>query len=112
MLEKLTEQTAAAKDGAKAVGELLLELCADDTYAAELVEQDLDNPGMSLDRCFEKMRNAAQKKQKGGCYYMPPKEAEKMVREFYGIPEKRKAAPKVEPQTPAGILDLADLLEL
>ena len=108
MLEKLKEQMEKCKFGGEAVGTVLLKLCEGDHAAAQLVEQDLENPDMSLHKCLETMRQIAKKKQKAGCYYMPPEEAEKIIREFYGIPAAPQAAAMVPEDS--GILDITDLM--
>lgn len=111
MLEKLKEQIENGSDEIKAVGEILMALCQTDA-AAELVEQDLEKPELSLDKCFLTMRATARKKQKSGCYYMPQEEIERIIRKFYGIPEEKPEPPKAGRQVKTGIIDLADLLEL
>jgi len=108
MLEKLKEQMENCQFGGEAVGTVLLKLCEGDPAAARLVEQDLENPDMSLDKCLETMRQTAKKKQKAGCYYMPPEEAEKIIREFYGIPSAPRPAATVPKDS--GILDITDLM--
>lgn len=114
MLDNLKEQMKNGDSQIKAVGEILKEACESNQAVADLVEQDLEKPEMSLKKCFEKMRETAKKKQKGGCYYMSPAEAEKIIREFYGLPMHRDEPKKMEAPAPSttGILDLADLLEL
>lgn len=109
MPENLKTQIEKGEAHIKAVGQILLGLCEADAHIARLVEQDLENPDMSLEKCFAKMREIAQKKQKNNCYYMLPEEAEKTIRDFYGIPE-RKAGTASQHQTE--ILDLADLMDL
>lgn len=111
MLEKLKAQIEKGDGTIKAVGEILMRICETNQAAAEIVEQDLGNPDMSLEKCFAKMRETAQKKQKNSCYYMPHEEAEKIIREFYGIPERTKKAGATH-QHQAEIIDLADLLDL
>ena len=112
-MKKLEEQMKSGDSQIKAVGKLLRSACEADKAAAERVEQALKKPEMSLQRCFERMRETAKKKQKEGCYYMSPTEAEKIIRGFYGIPGKKVNPQKPEQTAPpsSGILDLADLLE-
>lgn len=39
----------------------------------------------TLAALYAKMRSVAEKKKQGNCYFMPPVEAEAIMREFYGI---------------------------
>ena len=113
MLNELERQMKSGDPQIQAVGELLRSACEADPADAERVEQALKKPEMSLQKCFERMRETAKKKQKEGCYYMSPAEAEEIIRGFYGIPGKKVKPRKPEPAAPpsSGILDLADLLE-
>lgn len=111
MLEKLKKQIEKGDDNIKKVGQILLEICEANRTAAEIVEQDLENQDMSIEKCFAKMRETARKGQKGGCYYMGDAEAEKIIREFYGIPKQPKKA-RVTSQHRTEIIDLADLMDL
>ena len=95
------------------VGEQLKEICTADPYCAELVEKDLDNVGMSIRKAEKKIEAWADdchKKNKGNCVCVPPNVAERIIREFYGLPlepaTKAKAVQPVEPDTPA-VLDLS-----
>lgn len=116
MMEKLKAQIVKAEGGPKGVGQLLLEICKKEPAAVEIVEQDLENSDMSIEKCFLKMQNAARKKQKEGCYYMPPEEAEAIIREFYGIQglakEDREEKAGEAEDSSSGILDIADLMDL
>lgn len=92
------------------VGEQLKDICRSDLHCAELVLQDLENASMSIVEAEKKIRAYADKqKRSGNCVCVPPNVAEKIIREFYGLPEVG-AAP--EPAAPTlRLLDLSDLLD-
>lgn len=91
------------------VGEQLKDICRSDPHCAELVEQDLENASMSIVEAEKKIKAYADKqKRTGNCVCVPPNVAEKIIREFYGLPEAG-AAP--EPATPTlRLLNLGDLI--
>lgn len=92
------------------VGEQLKDICRSDPHCAEIVEQDLENTSMSIIEAEKKIKAYADKqKRTGNCVCVPPNVAEKIIREFYGLPEAG-AAP--EPATPTLLLlGLGDLLD-
>ena len=102
------------------VGEQLKDICAVDPACAELVTQDLENKDMSLEKATGKIKDYADelhKKQKGSCVCVPPNEAERIIREFYGLPAAsapRLSIVKPEPDPVAEAeddgLDLFDFL--
>lgn len=70
------------------VGEQLKDIIGNDEHLAELVVQDLKNADMSLAKCEAKIHARADElhKQHGGnCACVSPAEAEKIIREFYGL---------------------------
>jgi len=69
------------------VGEQLKDICHADPGCAELVDKDLDNPAMSIVEAEKKIKAWADKNKKGNCAVVPPNVAEKIIREFYGLPE-------------------------
>lgn len=75
------------------VGEQLKEICSREPLAAELVDKDLDVKEMSLEECEKKIRKWADSHKKGNCAVVPPNVAEKIIREFYGIPMAGKNNP-------------------
>lgn len=93
-----------------AVGEQLKEICRFTRGAAELVARDLDAAEMSIAECEKKIKAFADKRHRkhgGNCAYVSPKEADGIIREFYGIPEEEaylKATPK------ADFIDLDDFI--
>ncbi len=70
------------------VGEQLKDIMGNNEHFAELVLQDLKNPDMSLEKCEKKIKARADelhKQHSGSCACVSPAEAEKIIREFYGL---------------------------
>lgn len=84
------------------VGEQLKEMLRKEPELEELLAHDLTVTGMGIADCEKKIRTYAMA-HGGGC---PPDVAEKIIREFYGLPEKKAAQEK----RPDGIVSLLDLL--
>lgn len=98
------------------VGEQLKDICAADPNCAELVAQDLENKDMTLEKAAGKIKAYADelhKKRKGSCVCVPPNEAERILREFYGLPAA--SAPRlsiVKPEPESVVVPEADGLDL
>lgn len=115
ILEKAIER---AGNCARTIGEILREVGRISPQAAQLIEEDLANPEMSLGKCADALKRHAQKHQKNSCWSCavfgvdPENEAVKVILDFYKIPGEwltGSAAP--EPAKPAGgKIDLLDLL--
>lgn len=113
-----------ANSDARAIGEILLEVGKMSPQAAKLIEEDLENPEMGLDKCFQALREFARSNQNKGCWSCcvfgidPENEAVAVILDFYKIPPEwlTDAAPKEEPdEIPVyaqggGKIDLLDLL--
>ena len=104
VFEKIeAQQTGQEHSPAWMVGEQLKDICAADPHCADLVLQDLENREMSLQKAADKIKAFADelhKKQKSDCICVPPNEAERIIREFYGLPassEPRISIVKKEP---------------
>ena len=91
-LEEALERVKGKNPNAWAVGGILRELCRMSDRVCELVEQDLDNPEMDLEICFEALKEHARKHQTGGCWacpvfeITPENEAVKVILDFYKVP--------------------------
>ena len=70
------------------VGEQLKELLQAEPQWADMVERDLQNKDQSLEAVAKKIRDLAKKNKVGSFGCVTPMEAEKIIRETYGIPEK------------------------
>lgn len=110
-LEIITKAQKGLEDtDAFAVGEQLKEICRD-AACAELVAKDLDMKGMGLPDCAAKIKAYADKHRMKGsnCVCVPPDVAERIIREFYGLPGRgQEAAPQPAPRS--DFLDLEDFL--
>ena len=79
------------------VGEQLKDILRDEPQLAELVCQDLDNPEMKLEMCealIEAKADEKHKKSGAGSVCITPKEAEAIIRKFYGLNDKRAGTPE------------------
>lgn len=92
------------------VGQQLKDICKDKACAA-IAAEDLKNKSMGLKAAAGRIKAWAdeQHRKKGGsCICVPPDVAEKILREFYGLPDampEDQAEPVAEPTAP--VLDLA-----
>ena len=114
-LETLITEQQKGKKGKPAwmIGEQLKEIAAREPVSAELLERDLQIPEMTLDKAADKLKDYADENhQRERVFCVTPDVAEKILREFYGLPERDKLA---EPgAAPAGKpkihVDLADYM--
>lgn len=122
-LQKIREAVQAAEGNARQMGEVVLMIAQADEHAAEVIAADLDNPEMSLDKCFAALRAYAQKHQKNYSWccvcnrFEPDNPVIQVVAEFYKVPLDgvQPAAEPMETETQALTaepeeLDLMDLL--
>lgn len=65
-LHKIKAAVDAAKGNARQMGEVVLMIAQADEHAAEVIAADLDNPAMSLQKCFDALYAYAKTHQKGG----------------------------------------------
>ena len=87
-------------------GEQLKDIIKDTPGAAEIVLKDLDVKEMSITECEKKIKALADKRHKehkGSCAFVSPKEADEIIRKFYGIPVAAE-------NTAAENIDLDDFL--
>lgn len=95
------------------VGEQLKDIIRDDASMQEIVDKDLDVKELSLEKAAGQIKAYADKQpRKGSCVCIPPNVAEKIIREFYGLPEAKAAvaAPVTEQAAEPGFLSLDDYL--
>ena len=96
------------------IGQQLIDMIKAEGRIAPIIEEDLKNPDMSLEKCADAMKKHADQihtKTKGHCVCITPAEAEKVIRKFYGLPDpSEEAAPEPEPEKDTGILSLEDFL--
>lgn len=119
-VEVLEKAIRKAKGNARVVGKLLREICAASPRAAALIEQDLANPELSLDGCWQALKAHAKKHQSDGFWGCavfgadPENEVVKVVLKYYKIPVEWLGGGSTEtaaqPSAPAAPLDLMSLL--
>lgn len=70
-----------------AVGEQLKDICRD-PECARIASEDLENENMGLKACAAKIKGYADAHRIKGAHFSftPPKEADRIIREFYGLP--------------------------
>ena len=73
---------------AHTVGEPLKDILRDQPTAAGIVLLDLANAGMGIVDCEKKIAAYASKHREGSAGCCPPQEADRIIREFYGIPAR------------------------
>ena len=69
------------------VGEQLKDICLREPRSAELIAQDLEVEKMSITEAEKKIKAFADSHKTGSFACVTPVEAEKILREFYGLPE-------------------------
>ena len=117
-MDRIRDEMAASKEsGVQAVGEMVTAALREHPEYAEAIQAA--GRDRTLAGLFKKMYGIAAKKQKDRFYYMPPDEAEALMREWYGIKDGEGtgnreqgtgiAAAAASAQAPAEI-DLGDLL--
>ena len=94
------------------IGEQLKEIAEREPLSAELLERDLEIEEMNLEAAekhFQEYADRNHGKAKALC--ITPKVAERLLREFYGLPIPEENAPeKKEADSSAGYIDLSSFL--
>lgn len=106
-LEKITAQQPKERTAVWMVGEQLKDMLRAEPHMAEIVAQDLDIKEMSLADCEKKIKKYADEHKTGNFACVIPSEAEQIIREFYGLPEKG-AEPAPVFSTAGNVLRLED----
>ena len=107
---ELIERQQKGMDGTAVwmVGEQLKDICHREPDCEAILAEDLQNPDMCLAKAERKIEAYAKAHKKGNVGCCPPQEAEKILREFYGLPGAGDA-PSPSPAS-GKILSLADLM--
>ena len=94
------------------IGEQLKEIAEREPLSAELLERDLEIEEMNLEAAEKHFQEYADKNHgKAKAFCITPKVAEKLLREFYGLPIPEENAPeKKEADSSAGYIDLSSFL--
>lgn len=86
------------------IGEQLKDICRDEPACGAILLEDLQNPDMGLAAADKKLYEYGKSLCKGRSGVgISPKAAEKVLREFYGLPEAGEA-PKAQPMKAAPVL--------
>lgn len=102
-LKKITAQQPEQRTPVWMVGEQLKDMLRAEPQLAEIVSQDLDVKEMSLAACENKIKEYADKHKMGNFSCVIPSEAERIIRDFYGLP-----APGEIPAPSGKVLHLED----
>ena len=82
--EKLDPESCAFE-----IGEQLKDICRRDPACEAILLEDLQNPAMDLNAADKMLYDWGKKQAKGkGGYGISGRQAEKLLREFYGLPEQ------------------------
>ena len=88
-IAKLKEQQAGVQERSPQwmVAEQLMEICEAEPESAELIAQDLDN-GMNITEAEKKIKAFADKHKANNFACVTPREADRILREYFGLPER------------------------
>lgn len=106
----IADQQAKAPEGSDVwmVGEQLKDICRREPACVPILAEDLGNKDMGLLAAAGKIKGYADQHHGSlKCYCVSPWQAEKILREFYGLPEAGAAAPAPD----SLVLDFASFLE-
>ena len=94
------------------IGEQLKEIAEREPLSAELLERDLEIEEMKLEAAEKHFQEYADRNHgKAKAFCITPKVAERLLREFYGLPIPEENAPeKKEADSSAGYIDLSSFL--
>ena len=107
-IEKITAQQPKERTAVWMVGEQLKDMLRAEPQFAEIVLQDLENESMSITHCEKQIKAYADKHRKGNSSCTPPVEAERIIREFYGLSDAPAAVAAPVGSGSAKIVNLAD----
>lgn len=102
-LDKITAQQAKHKQGSApwCVGEQLKDILRAQPEIAELVANDLDQTGMELADCEKKIAAFANDHRQGSAGFCGPADSDRIIREFYGLPEAPATTSPTSPAVPS-----------
>lgn len=106
-LKKITVQQPAEHTAVWMVGEQLKDILRAEPHLAELVAQDLTVEDMSLACCEKKIKAYADVHKTGSFACVTPHEAERIIREFYGLNMENPDAPVL---SSGGLIHLEDFM--
>lgn len=91
-IAKIAAQQSKERTPVWMVGEQLKDILRGEPHLADIVAQDLDVKEMALAECEKKIKAFADKHKTGNFSCVIPSEAERIIREFYGLPEAGQAS--------------------
>ena len=114
-IQEISAQQAKLNEYSPAfqLGEQLKDIISESPDVAGIVLEDLKQPSMKLTDCEKNIAAFAKNHRHGNAGCCPPKEADRIIREFYGIPARQAAAAPLQFATPKQQpkkLSLADFL--
>ena len=113
-IAKICEQQKGIENtAAYCAGEQLKDIVRTTPGAAELVFKDLDVKEMSITECEKKIKALADerhRKNRGNFAFVSPKEADVIIREFYGIPDTVSVPENPKDKESSGLIDLDSFL--
>ena len=97
-IRAIEAQQAAVQDRSPQwmVGEQLKDICRMEPRSAELIAQDLEHASMSISEAEKKIKAFADAHKTGNFSCVPPAEADRILREFYGLSAASAPAPVPE----------------
>ncbi len=112
--EKISSQQGEKGTAVYMIGEQLKDICrTGGSKVCEIVSKDLDKPEMSLSECEKEIHAYADElheQYKGASVCVTGDEAERIIKEFYGIEALANSQAVEKIDTNSGFLDLADFL--
>ena len=89
-LDKINNQQKGIENTtAWAVGEQIKEMCAGNPHWQEIIDEDLDNSELSLQKAAESIKKYADKNRGSkSVFCVTPKVAEKIIKDLYKLPDE------------------------
>ena len=115
-VKAIEEQQAKVKNRSPQwmVGEQLKDICRNEPASAEFIFQDLQQETMSITAAEKKIKAYADAHKTGNFACVTPLEADRILREFYGLQQAGEPAPtsvpECKPQTTGNTINLLDFL--
>ena len=104
-IEKLRGQQSRVKERSPQwmVAEELMDICRHEPESAVLIAQDLENDAMSITEAEKKIKAFADNHKTGNFACVTPTESDRILREFYGLPQRQEDRPTVVIPSPRAI---------
>lgn len=110
VLQAIEEQQKKLGDSpAFWVGEQLKDILRETPAAAQIVLEDF-SAGHTVAECEKKIKEYADKHRRGSAGFCPPQEADRIIREFFGITGCTQVAAPTEKRTARRAINLADFM--